>query len=77
MENGNGAKKRIIECIEKGIELDKEGHAELRMSQRRIKFDDVKNALKSFDKIESIKAYMVLQEKQDTIFLYTINEPSL
>lgn len=57
MENGNGAKKRIIECIEKGIELDKEGHAELRMSQRRIKLDDVKNALKSFDNIEAIKAY--------------------
>ncbi|MBI4174056.1 MAG: DUF4258 domain-containing protein [Candidatus Aenigmarchaeota archaeon] len=57
MENGNGLKKRIIECIERGIELDKEGHAELRMNQRKIKFDDVKKALKSFGNIQAIKTY--------------------
>ena len=37
MENGNGLKKRIVECIEKGIELDKEGHAELRIEPEKNK----------------------------------------
>ena len=57
MGNDDDVKQKLAECVEKGIELDKEGHAELRMGQRKINFNDVKNALKSYDKIESIKQY--------------------
>ena len=57
MENGNGLKKKLIACIESGIELDKDGHAFLRMDQRKISFETVKNALKSYDKIGPIKEY--------------------
>jgi len=57
MEYLNESKKKFIECIENGIELDKEGHALLRMEQRKISFDTVRNSLRSYEKVEDIKAY--------------------
>ena len=57
MENFDHLKKKLIQCVENGVELDKEGHAQLRMNQRNISFETVRGSLKSHDKIHSIKEY--------------------
>ena len=57
MGEENRFRKRVIECIENGIELDKEGHALLRMEQRKIDFEITKATLKSYDKVADIEEY--------------------
>jgi len=51
MDSVNSLKKKLTECIENGIELDSKGHALLRMDQRKVDFETVKDALKSYDKM--------------------------
>jgi len=53
----NGLNKKLVECVENSIELDKEGHALLRMNQRKISFETVKNSLKSHARTAVVKEY--------------------
>ena len=77
MVGANGLKDRLIECVENGIELDKEGHALLRMNQRKISLETVKSALNSYDKIEDVKEYKAGGQNAYRVFIKLAGKKTL